>query len=175
MTLQWYHYAGGAALAWWLWQRDQAQREQLETLANQAAAAGTGPTQADVDAEHRAALAAREEIAKRDAALAAQRGITAETVGAVSGTVRAVLPPTVNAPPRVVTTAPAAVSGERTLAMSANVGDTRIVPKEGSQSIVTDDTYGQTPTGSTLIAAQSIPTKKAIVAPAYLDELRTLR
>lgn len=175
--LKWYHYAGASLLAWWLWKREEERDAMIATLANQAAAAGTGPTQEDVDAEHRAAVAAREQIAKLDAALSAQRDIAAETVGAVSGTVRAVLPPTVNAPPRLVMNAPAAVENERTLATNANAGnDFRVVPKEGQLSIVADATYAQAPTGSTLLAAQAIPTKKAsLVAPAYLDELRNLR
>ncbi len=173
--VKWYHVAG-AALLLWLWQRDQDTQAQLDAMANQAASAGTGPTQADVDAEHRAALSAREQIAKLDAALAAQQDITTQTVGAISGTVRQILPPTVNAPPRVVQSPPAAVSTERTLATTANVGDTRIVPKEGSLSIERDNTYGGTPTATTFQAAESIPTRQtALVVSDNLTDLRNLR
>jgi len=180
--LKWYHYAGASLLAWWLWKREEERDAMIAALGGQVAAVQAGAADAEasaaanLDAEHRAALAARAEVAKRDAALAAQRGIAAETVGAVSGTVRAVLPPTVNAPPRLVSNAPAAIENERTLATNANAGnDFRVVPKEGQLSIVADTTMAQAPTGSTLIAAQTLPAKKALVAPAYLDELRTLR
>lgn len=177
MNLQWYHYAGGAALAYWLWQRDQAQRAQLAVLATQAASAGTGPTAEDVAAEHRAAVAAREQIAKLDAALAAQTAITTQTVGAISGTVRQILPPMVNAPPRVVANTPSAIENEKTLSMTPNMGaDLRIVPKEGSQSIATDVTFGQTPTAATYQRAQELPWKKSVYSvPEDLAAARKLR
>lgn len=178
--VKWYHVAG-AALLWWLWQKNE---EKLAGLTAEAAAARAGQLDAEasaaanVDAEHRAALAARAEIAKRDAALAAQREITAETNAAVaSSPSRVVLPPQPSTPPRVVATPPAAVENERTLAMDANMGDTRIVPREGSLSIVRDNTYGATPTVATEQQSMSLPTKKAAgtVVPEDLDDLRALR
>jgi hypothetical protein len=176
--LKWYHYAGAGLLAWYLWK----QKEDMDALAaNLAATQAAGldreaSAAAAVDAEHRAAVAARAEVAKRDAALAAQSEITAQTVGAVTGTVRAILPPITNAPPRLVVNAPAAVENERTLSLTANNGDTRIVPKEGSLSIERDTTYGATPTVLTEQQAMTAPTKKtSLVVSADLDELRNLR
>lgn len=179
MKIEWYHVAG-AALAWWLWRKHE---EQIAALGVELTVAQAGredaerSAQADIDAEHRAAVAARAEIAKRDAALAAQAAITTETVGAVAGTVRAVLPPETNAPPKVVTNPPMAAAGEKVLARDANTGDTRIVPKEGSLSIARDTTYGATPTVSTEQAGMRLPGKKnsSLVVPEYLDDLRSTR
>lgn len=181
MTLQWYHYAGGAALAYWLWQKHEEQIAALMAM-NVAANAATSDAERsaaeDIAAATRGAIAARGEIAKRDAALAAQAEITAETVGAVSGTVRAVLPPQTNAPPRVVAAPSTATESEQLLAYGADnlASDLRIVPREGSLSIVRDSTYGATPTESTEQRAMAIPTKKsALVVPEVYDAARDTR
>jgi len=176
VKVEWYHVAGAAALGYWAWHRHTQQVDEL-TAAAAAAAGGVAKAQADADAEHQAALAARQEVNARDRAAAAQQDITAQTVGAISGTVRVVLPPVVNAPPRVVTSPPAAAAGETTLAKDANSGEIRIVPKEGSLSIVRDPTFGQTPTAYTEQRAQAAPLKKmrGLSVPGNIDELRKLR
>lgn len=180
MQLEWYHLAGAGVL-YWLWRKQQ---EETAAAAAAATAAGLGATH-DQDAESQAGkfpprdqvLAAGEDATRRFDATMLQNSITTETNGAVAGTVRTVLPPAVNAAPRVITNSPVAAENEALLARDANSGAIRVVPKEGSQSIARDTTYGHTPTAQTAQNAQALPyaAKQGMVVSEDLDDLRNLR